>query len=90
MERKMTCELEIIAKEKGRNLSNISRGPYDSYHQRLCDATRSDEIIIASWSGNTLPVAAGELKEVTANNPNRQIHWVYAVNRSDIPAHLWE
>ena len=64
----MTCELEKIAMEKGINLSFIPRYPINSYYERLCAVKNNDEIIIASWSGNTLEVAAGDLKEITANN----------------------
>lgn len=86
----MTCELEKIAMEKGRNLSFIPRYPINSYYERLCAVKNNDEIIIASWNGNTLEVAAGDLKEITANNPDRNIKWVYTVKKSDIPSHLWE
>ena len=80
------AELADIAKEKGRDLSHLIGQDFRVFEENL----NNGEILVASWKGNQLPVDAGELLEETVNNPNRTIHWVYAVKAIDIPSYLWD
>lgn len=73
-------ELERVIKEKGRNLEHVPRAPIGTYHQRLSLELHADEMLVACW-GTQFPTTMGPICANVANNPFKNIEWIYAISR---------